>query len=72
MVKRTVFPDEKLISLPNKRLKFEDDPFKADVKLIQSFKDLRKLLAFQQDATSALRQSILFTLLKYLVSLTKP
>ncbi|MCJ1383857.1 hypothetical protein MMC17_006971 [Xylographa soralifera] len=53
MGKRTVFPDEQLISLPNKRPKLH-----ADAKLIQSSEDLRKLLAFQQDATSVLRQNI--------------
>ncbi|MCJ1435584.1 hypothetical protein MMC27_004958 [Xylographa pallens] len=59
MGKRTVFPDEQLISLPNKRLKLEDNTlFKTDVSLVQSSEDLRKLLGFQQNATSALRQNI--------------
>ncbi|MCJ1390900.1 hypothetical protein MMC18_003761 [Xylographa bjoerkii] len=58
MGKRTTFPDEELVSLPNKRPKLENDPLSADGKVIQSSEDLRKLLAFQQDATPALRQNI--------------
>ena len=73
MGKRTVFPDEQLISPPNKRPKLGDNTLiKTDARLVQSSEDLRKLLAFQQDATSALRQSNLFTLQKYIMALIKP
>ena len=72
MGKRIIFPDEQLPSPPNKRPKLEDDPVKANAKLINSAKDLQQLLVFQQDATSVLRQSSLFMLPNYFVSLTKP
>ncbi|MCJ1280704.1 hypothetical protein MMC26_000021 [Xylographa opegraphella] len=58
MGKRTVFLDQQPTSLPNKRPKLEGNSFNADGKLIQSSKDLRRLLVFQQDSASALRQNI--------------